>query len=221
MNAVKIFNDKDVDELIFLDISATSEGSYMDVSLVEDISDHSYVPFTVGGGISQINQIKSLLKAGAEKISINSSSLTNPNLIKEASDFFGSSSIVVSIDIGLDWLGREKVFFKNGQKKSNKKILDWVRTIEELGAGEILINNISRDGTFQGYDVNMVEKIASAVSIPVICCGGAGNYNDISEILNNTQVSAAAAGSLFVFHGKKRAVLISYPSYEERNKLIN
>lgn len=220
INAVKIFNDKNADELIFLDIGATSDSKSVDVNLVESIADYSYVPFTVGGGISDINQIKKLLLAGAEKVALNSSSITNPNFIRDASNFFGSSSIVVSIDIGRDWLGREKIFFRNGQKKTNKRILDWVKKVEELGAGELLVNSISRDGTMKGYDLILTEKIASRVKIPVIASGGAGTINHISDVLKKTQASAAAAGSLFVFHGKKNAVLINYPSVEDKKELV-
>jgi cyclase len=214
LNAVKIFNDKKVDELFFLDITASSEGRIPRLDLIRDIADECYMPFGVGGGICSIQQIKEIIEAGAEKVSINSAAIENPKLIKEAAAIFGNQSIVVSIDVKKNWRGKYVVMSHSGTKKSKWDLINWVKQTEDMGAGEILINSIANDGTMEGYDLELIKAVSGAVSIPVIATGGAGNMNHLADAVS-AGASAVAAGSMFVFTGRHRAVLINYPSIRE------
>lgn len=211
MNAVRIFNEKNVDELFLLDIASTGRRTIPNPDFVQRVADESYMPFGVGGGIQTVADMRNLLRAGAEKVSINTAAVENPELITEASEVFGSQSITVSIDVKKNWLGKYLVHTHSGRKKTNLDPVAWAARAAQLGAGEILINSIDRDGTGKGYDLELVQQVADAVDIPVIACGGAGNYNDLSEVIEQTHASAAAAGSLFVFYGPHRGVLITYP----------
>jgi cyclase len=215
MNAVKIFSTKEVDELLFLDIYATSENRCISLDLVRKIADEAYMPFGVGGGIRTVKEIKDLLGAGAEKISLNTSAIENPGLINEAASFSGSQSVVVSIDVKKNWKGDYLVYSHSGSKSTSLHPVDWAVKVESYGAGEILLNSIDRDGTMKGYDLKLIADVTSAVNIPVIACGGAGSVKDIADAVHTASASAAAAGSFFVFHGPKRAVLINVPSEEE------
>ena len=218
INAVKIFNDKEVDELLFLDITATREKRGIDLELVQKIADECYMPFSVGGGIRTIEEMRDILSAGAEKISINTIAVTNPSIISNASDIFGSQSVIVSVDFKKTWLGKYRVFTHSGTVKTSLDPLEWAKKAASLGAGEIYLNSIDRDGTMEGYDLDFIKTVTKAVKIPVIAAGGAGSLNDFSKAIHQAGASAVSAGSLFVFHGKRRAVLISYPSKEEINK---
>jgi imidazole glycerol-phosphate synthase subunit HisF len=215
MNAVKIFSNKEVDELLFLDIFATAENRSISVDLVRKIADEAYMPFGVGGGIRTVGEIKSLLAAGAEKISLNTSAVENPGLIEEVASFSGSQSVVVSIDVKKNWKGDYQVFTHSGNKPSGLHPIDWAAKVEKHGAGEILLNSIDCDGTMKGYDIKLITDVAKTVNIPVIACGGAGIVNDFADAIHSAGASAAAAGSFFVFHGPKRAVLINVPSESE------
>ena len=219
MNAVKIFSTKEVDELLFLDIAATSENRCISIELVRKIADEAYMPFGVGGGIHTIKEIKDLLSAGAEKISLNTTAIENPALISDAASFSGSQSIVVSIDVKKNWKGDYIVYSHSGNKSTDLHPADWAKEVENLGAGEILINSIDRDGTMKGYDLKLIADVTSAVNIPVIACGGAGSVKDIVDAVQLAGASAAAAGSFFVFHGPKRAVLINVPSENDLSLL--
>jgi cyclase len=214
LNAVKIFNDKEVDELIFLDISATSENRPPDIRLIRDIADECYMPFAVGGGIKNIEQVGEIIKAGSEKVVINSTAVKTPELIKEVSSAYGHQSVIVSIDVKKNWLGKYHVFIESGSKKTKLNPIRWAMKVEDLGAGEILLNSINKDGTMSGYDTEIIQEIAEKVSIPVIACGGAGNIEDFAEAARHG-ASAVSAGSMFVFSGPHRAVLINYPDTKE------
>ena len=215
MNAVKIFSNKEVDELLFLDIFATTEHRPISLDLVRKIADEAYMPFGVGGGIRTVGEIRSLLAAGAEKISLNTTAVENPGLIEETAGFSGSQSVVVSIDIKKDWKGNYQVFTHSGNKPTGLHPVDWAMKAEKLGAGEIMLNCIDRDGTMKGYDLKLIAEVSKAVTIPVIACGGAGKVQDLADAVHVAGASAAAAGSIFVFHGPKRAVLINVPSENE------
>ncbi|OGV49790.1 MAG: imidazole glycerol phosphate synthase subunit HisF [Lentisphaerae bacterium GWF2_52_8] len=215
INAVKIFNDKEVDELIFLDISASREGRKVPLSLVEKIADECFMPFAVGGGIRNVNDVRELISAGAEKVVINTAAIETPELITEASSIFGSQSIIVSIDVKTTWLGKKRVYSLSGRKKTSLDPVDWARKAEKLGAGELFVNSIDRDGSMSGYDLELLKALSGAVNIPVIACGGAGKIEDLSDVIHKGGVAAAAAGSFFVFHGRRRAVLINFPTKSE------
>lgn len=210
-NAVKIFNEKEVDELIFLDISATKENRGPNLAYIEEIATECFMPLCYGGGIRTIEDIANITKCGVEKVAINSAAYTEPNLIRLAADKFGSSTIVGSIDVKKDFFGNYGVYIQAGQKAIKQSPVAYAQYLQEQGVGEILINSIDKDGTMQGYDIKLVESITKAVNVPVIACGGAGSVNDIAQALA-TGANAAAVGAMFVFTGVHRAVLINYLS---------
>jgi cyclase len=220
INAIKIFNEKEVDELIFLDIDASKENRGPNFELIENFASECFMPVCYGGGITTIEEIKKLFALGIEKISLNTSVMSDTNLIKEAIEIFGSQSIIVTIDIKKSLFGKYQIY--NHKKKKSIKIpyLEYIKNIENLGVGEILINNVDLDGTQKGYDVNLLKTIVNNVDIPVIACGGAGKLEDFKIVKKEANVSGVAAGSFFVFQGKHNAVLITYPKYEELEKLF-
>ncbi|MEE1884714.1 AglZ/HisF2 family acetamidino modification protein [Pedobacter flavus] len=214
INAIKIFNEKEVDELVFLDITATVEGREPNYDMLTDIASECFMPLCYGGGIKSLSQIEKILYCGVEKVSLNSQAFENPKLIAEASEKFGSSTIVVSMDVKKGFLSGQNVYTMAGTKNTKKSPVDYAKQIEDLGAGEILLNSIDQDGVMNGYDLDLVHAISSNVSIPVIACGGAGAVQHFKDAVNKG-ASAVAAGSFFVFQGKHRAVLITYPSKKE------
>lgn len=218
INALKIFNEKEVDELVFLDIEATLKGREPNYGILSDIASECFMPLCYGGGISSLNQIEKLLYIGVEKVSINSAAHKDKKLISDASDMFGSSTIVASIDVKSTLFGK-KVFSDSGTVNTKLNPVDYAIEMESLGAGEILINSIDSDGLMKGYDKDLIKKVSEAVDIPVIACGGAGSIEDMGAVIQETDVSAVAAGSFFVFQGKHRAVLITYPDKGELEKI--
>nr|WP_227494078.1 AglZ/HisF2 family acetamidino modification protein [Ramlibacter pallidus] len=213
VNAVKIFNEKEVDELLLLDITATVEKRDPNFELIADIAGECFMPLGYGGGVGSIDQIRKLHRMGVEKVCLNSSAFRNPRLVQESCDMFGSSSIVAAIDVKKTLFGKHEVWIDSGRTNTREDPVRHAEKLAELGVGEILVNSIDRDGTMSGYDAALLKKVASAVDTPVIACGGAGTLDHIREALQ-AGVSAAAAGSMFVFHGKHRAVLINYPPPE-------
>lgn len=214
INAVKIFNEKEVDELIFLNIDATLNNLPPPYELIKDISSECFMPFCYGGGIKNIDQIGKIINSGAEKISINSEAFYNPKFVEEAVKLFGSSTIVASVDIKKNIFGKNQCYINGGRKNTKLEPSKYIKRLEELGVGEIILNSIDKDGTMQGYDIALINKISNLVNIPVIAIGGAGNLSHVEEVLKRGNASAAAAGSIFVFHGKHKAVLISYPDHK-------
>jgi len=220
INAIKIFNEKEVDELMIVDIDVSSKGTDINYELIEDIASECFMPVCYGGGVNSIDQMKKLYSLGIEKVSLSSSALNNPQLVTDAAKTFGSQSVVVTIDVKKNFWGNQKVFFHNGKKNSKVDVLDFVVEMENRGAGEIVINSIDRDGMMNGYDLDLLKEIKSSTTIPVIALGGAGSLSDLSTVVNEIGISAAAAGSLFVYHGPLNAVLINYPSYEELRNIF-
>lgn len=214
INAVKIFNEKEVDELVVLDISATSNKRPPDLQQISDIAGEAFMPIGYGGGITSMEEVKKILYAGVEKVVFNFSAINNPQLVEEAARVVGSSSVVVSIDYKKDWLGRTKVYTNGGNTNTGKSPVELARQAERMGAGEIIINSIDRDGTYAGFDLEMIRIISEAVNIPLIACGGAASVNDF-KLAVEAGASAVAAGSMFVFQRPHNAVLISYPSQQE------
>lgn len=221
INAVKIFNEKEVDELIFLDIDATKNNKEPSFELISNIASECFMPFAYGGGIKSIEQIEKIIKSGAEKIVINTSAFQHRGFIKEAADRFGSSTIVVSIDIKKGFFDGNTVYIRGGSKNTGKNPVEYAKEMEDEGAGELFINSIDRDGLMQGYDLELIKSISNAVKIPVIACGGAGKLEDFKAAIQYGGASAVSAGSFFVFQGKRRAVLITYPTYSEVSALFN
>jgi cyclase len=219
MNAVKIFNDLKADELVFLDITATKENRTPPLDLLRKIAEEAYMPFAAGGGVKTLDHARGIINAGAEKVVINTGAVETPDLIEQAAAHFGNQSVVVSIDAKKNAAGAYEVFTHSGGKATALHPAEVARQSEALGAGEIMINSIDRDGTFEGYDVELVKQVADAVRIPVIACGGAKSYENLAEPYR-AGATAVAAGSLFVFVGRKRAVLINYPEKEEMEEVF-
>ena len=215
MNAVRIFNAKEADELVFLDIRASQEGRSVAVPLVEKIAAETFMPFAVGGGIRSLQTVRELISSGAEKVVINSFAFERPEFIRQAADTFGSQSVVVSIDARKKAPGHYEVLTYGGTRSTGINPAALARKMEEFGAGEILITSIDRDGTMEGYDLDLVSSVARAVSTPVIACGGAARLSDFKDAVVTGGATAIAAGSMFVYHGKRRAVLINFPSKVE------
>ena len=220
INTIKLFNYMDVDELIFLDIFETAEKRISTKEFIQSISDNCLMPFTIGGGIKTIDHVHSMLENGAEKVCLNSSIIKNPLLITDSAKTFGSQSVVASIDCKKNWSGKYKVYINSGKRITNKDPVDFSKEVVNLGAGEILINSIDRDGMKIGYDNNLISKISDAVDVPVIASGGAGSIEDLSNGIKIGKASAVAAGTLFVYYGRRDAVLINYPSKKERLTLL-
>lgn len=214
INAVKIFNEKEVDEIAIIDIDATRENRAPNIAAIAEIASEAFMPMAYGGGITTIAQIKEILYNGIEKVIINKAAHTNPALITEAAGLFGNQSVVVSIDVKKVFLKGYRVFTDNGKNNTGLHPVAFAQQVAALGAGEILLNSIDKDGTFTGYDVALIEQVSKAVSIPVIAIGGATTVNDF-KLAKHAGASALAAGSMFVFQRPHRAVLISYPTRQE------
>ena len=211
INAIRIFNEKCVDEIVLLDIGATPSGSPPDLGLVREIVSEAFVPLSYGGGVTSLEQMKELYRAGVEKIAVNSRALEDDGFVGRAVTRFGSSSVVVSIDVGRDGFGRRCTLSRGGRRRHPVDPITHAKRVAEEGAGEILLNSVDRDGTMTGYDLDLVREVTGAVEIPVIACGGAGSVEDLGRVVGEAGASAAAAGSLFVFYGRHRAVLITFP----------
>jgi len=220
INAVKIFNDKKADELVFLDITASKEKRLISLDFVNKVGDEANMPFAVGGGIRSIGNIRDILNAGAEKVIINTYAAENPKFVKEASDEFGSSTIVISVDVKKNIFGKNQIFIYAGSKSTVYDTIEYVKLMEEMGAGELIVNSIDRDGTMIGYDIDLIRSVSDTVLIPVVALGGAGKYDDLISAYINGYASAVAAGSMFVYHGPRKAVLINYPTHEELKSLF-
>jgi imidazole glycerol-phosphate synthase subunit HisF len=210
-NAIRIFNEKEVDELILLDIKASVKQQKPNVALIKKIASECFMPLCYGGGISSLQDIKDVISVGVEKVCLNSAAVQNPTFVKQASLTYGSSTVVVAIDYKKNFWGKLVVTGLSGSLKSKYDPVEFAQLMEEMGAGELLVNSIERDGTMTGYDIELLSKITSKVRIPVIAIGGAGKVDHFFEAIHKANVSAVAAGSMFIFQGKHRAVLINYP----------
>lgn len=219
INAVRIFNEKEVDEIVILDITATPEKREPNFELIKDLASQAFMPLAYGGGITTIQQIEKLFSIGIEKVVLDTIVSTNPNLIKQASDIAGSSSVVVCMDVKSKLFGKLTVFNHAGKVDTKQDPIQFAQKMQELGAGELIFNSIDRDGMQKGYDLPMIEKLAKAIDIPLVALGGAGTLDDFRKAVDQG-ASAVAAGSLFVFHGKHKAVLITYPEYTKLENLF-
>lgn len=215
INAVRIFNDLKADELVFLDIDASKEKRSLSIELIKDIGGEANMPFAVGGGIRSIEMIREMIAAGAEKVIINSYAAENPSFIKEAADTFGSSTIVVCIDVKKKLLGSLQTWTHGGTQSTGKSPVEFAKLMQEMGAGEIIVQSIDQDGKMTGYDLKLIRSISEAITIPVVALGGAGNLNDLRLAYKEGLATGLAAGSLFVYHGKMKGVLINYPERHE------
>jgi len=219
INAVKIFNEKEVDEIVILDISATAEKRPPNMRQIREIASEAFMPLAYGGGITRLDEIKELIAGGVEKVVLNTVAFTNPQLIRDGATYIGSQSMVVSLDVKKNIWGKYRVYVQNGSKDTGLDPVVYARQMEEAGAGELILNSIEKDGTFGGYDKELIQLVTSRVNIPVVAIGGASTVSDFAQAVQ-CGASAVAAGSMFVFQRPHRAVLISYPSQAElREKL--
>ena len=221
INAVKIFNEKEVDELAVFDIDATKDNRTPDYKMIENLAAECRMPLCYGGGIKSVEQARQILSLGVEKVAISSAASDDPGLVTRIAEHVGTQSVVVVLDVKKKFLGgKYEVFTRNGQKNTGRCPIEFSRQLESLGAGEIVINSIDNDGIMKGYDFALADRVRESISIPMTVLGGAGSLQDVEKLINRFGIVGAAAGSLFVFKGIYKAVLINYPSRLEKEKLI-
>ena len=220
INSVRIFNEKEVDELAFIDISATPVGKEPDFDMVEQIAGEAFMPMAYGGGISKFEHVVRILSLGFEKVIFNNAAFDNPDLIRETSRVYGAQSTVICIDVKKKAFGGYDLYTHSGAKKRKSSVEEHLAWAEEIGAGEIIVNSIDRDGQMQGYDIDLIKMVSSVCSVPVIALGGAGEIGDFEIAVEKGGASAVAAGSFFVYRGVHRAVLINYPQRNLLNEVL-
>lgn len=211
INAVKIFNEKETDELILLDYNASADGKAIDYKRIEEIAGEAFMPMAYGGGIKTLDEAKKVFDCGFEKVVLNSVLIQNPSLVEEIGNIFGAQAVVGSIDYKKNMFGKSRVYTMSGTKNAGYDPVEWAKRLQSYGVGEIMVNSIDKDGTWSGYDVDMVKKVAATINVPLIACGGAGSVADLKAGVD-AGASAVAAGSMFVFQKKGMGVLISFPS---------
>jgi cyclase len=219
-NAVKIFNEREVDELVLLDILATPQDAPIQYNLIREIVTEAFMPIGYGGHVTNVEEARKLVASGIEKIVVCTAAIQNPDFITQLSGFVGSSSTVVCIDYKKNFWRKNEVFIFGGRKGTGKDPVEFAMEMEKRGAGELIVNSIDRDGTMQGYDLEVLQAITRTVNIPVIASGGAGKVDDFRQAIR-AGASAVAAGSMFVFHGRHRAVLINYPNRAEMRQALS
>ena len=220
-NTIRIFNELEVDELILVDILASRKGRKPDFKLIEEVASECFMPLTYGGGLNSIEDIKRILNIGVEKVAINTFAVQNPIFITESAEIFGNQCIIGAIDVKKDFFGKYIVIINDGRKKVKLNPIDWAIELEKLGAGELLITSIDRDGTWNGFDNHLIKSITERVSIPVIANGGAGNLKNISSVLTDGNCAAAAVGSYVVYQKKGMGVLVNFPNKKEIEGILN
>ena len=218
LNAIKIFNEKEVDELIFLDISASSENREPDYKMITEIASECFMPLCYGGGVKTLDQVKRILEIGVEKISLNSAAIENPKLVKDAANAFGSQAVIVSIDVKKNFWGKYEVVKNRATKSAGVDPVTFAKRMEDTGAGELIVTSVDREGTWEGYDVDLIKLLTSAVNIPLIANGGAGNINHLEDVVKKGNASAVALGSMVVYQKKDFGVLISFPNRMDLEK---
>ena len=222
INAVKIFNEKEVDELMVLDIDATVRNREPDYAVIRNLAAECRMPLCCGGGVRSVEQVEKIISLGVEKVAMSAAALEDPGLVAKAAEVVGGQIVVVVMDVKANGRpGGYEMRTHNAGRATGTDPVQWARKVEGLGAGEVVINSIDRDGVMKGYDCELVNSIREAITLPITVLGGAGTLQDIEKLINRFGILGAAAGSLFVFKGKYRAVLINYPSRSEKDELIN
>lgn len=223
INAVKIFNEKQVDEIMVIDIDATVQGREPDYAMIHNVASECRMPLCYGGGVTTVEQVRKIIKLGAEKVAISVAALANPDLLRQMSEAVGAQSVVLVLDIAMkkSFFGSShyEIFTHNGKKKTGKKLYDFLEEIKNIPYGELVINNIDLDGVMTGYDLDMCDKVRELTDVPLTFLGGAGSYSDLKSLVDRFKVIGAAAGSIFVFKGKYKAVLIQYPLPDEKKDI--
>jgi cyclase len=220
VNTARIFNELEVDELVLLDISATNNNRKPDFKILAELANECFMPLAYGGGINNFEDAKKIFQIGIEKIIVNSVTFTNPSLIKQLAEHFGNQAIVVSIDVKKNMFGNYHVYSNSGTKKQKVDPVAWAQELEQLGAGEILLTAIHQEGTWNGFDINIIEKISNAVNIPIIANGGASSISDIGKAVKEGQASAVGLGSMVVYQNKGMGVLVNFPDTEKLNRVL-
>jgi cyclase len=221
LNAVRIFNEKEVDELMVVDIDATTQNREPNYKLIANLAAECRMPLCYGGGVTTPEQVQRIIGLGVEKVALSAAAVANPALISKAAQWVGSQSVVVVMDVKkVGLLRRYEVFTHNGNKASGLDPVAWAKQVEELGAGEVVLNAIDQDGEMKGYDLTLVDRVRQATTLPMTVLGGAGSLNDLEALVHRFGTIGASAGSLFVFKGKYKAVLINYPSRDEKDALF-
>ena len=219
INAVRIFNEKEADELMVVDIDATVENKTPDYAMIAHLAAECRMPMCYGGGIKTAEQAQRIFSLGVEKIAISSAMIANPELIAEIAAQAGTQSVVVVLDVKKKLLGGYDIYTHNGKNRVKQALFPLIKSLQAQGAGEIVINSIDNDGMMNGYDIDLISKVKAATQVPVTALGGAGSLEDIGKLIHRHPIIGAAAGSLFVFKGKYKAVLINYPNHKEKKKL--
>lgn len=220
INAFRIFNEKQSDELMVVDIDATADNVEPNYQMIEKLASECRMPLCYGGGIKTVEQAQRIFSLGVEKVALSSAAIENPQLLPAIAERVGTQSVVVVLDVKKKMFGGYEVYTHNGKKATGKNPIELVREFQKLGAGEIVINSIDNDGVMKGYDLDLIEKVRKEISLPLTVLGGAGNLEDIGKLISKFGIIGASAGSLFVFRGAYKAVLINYPNPEEKDDLI-
>ena len=218
VNAVRIFNQKEVDELILLDIHATTQNRGIDFDTIEKLASECFMPICYGGGVRSVDDMRKLFALGIEKVSLGAAAFEVPNLVRQAADEFGSQAVMVTLDVKKGLMGRHSVRIRNGEQDIKRHPLDVAQAFEQQGAGEILLYSIDRDGTWSGFDLKLIEGVSKAVGVPVVATGGAGSLEDLRSAVKESGASAVAIGSMAVFQGKDLGVLIKFPTRKDQEK---
>lgn len=212
VNAVRIFSEKEVDELVVLDIDASREGREPNYELIAEMAGECFTPMAYGGGIRTLDQVRRLIRCGVEKVVVNSAATESTEVIRQAAEVFGSQAVVGAVDLKRTLLGGYKVMAKSGSVETKLQLDAHIQRLVDAGAGEIFVNSIDRDGVMEGYDLALIRSVTKKVNVPVVACGGAGTVEHLAQAVREAGASAVSAGSMFVFHGRHRAVLINYPT---------
>jgi cyclase len=220
INTVRIFNELEVDELCFLDIRATVEKRQPNYKILAEIANECFMPLSYGGGVTDAEMAKKILSIGFEKIVLNTAAYTNPKLVTQIANYSGNQSVVGSIDVKKNLFGKYQTFTHDGRTKQTIDPVQWAKELEDLGAGELLVTSMDRDGTWSGYELDILKRITSVVNIPVIANGGAGSIEDIGKVVSFSKVSAVALGSMVVYQQKDLGVLVNFPDRGELQKAI-
>ena len=220
VNTVRIFNELEVDELMFLDIFASKENRNINFKILENIANECFMPLSYGGNIKSLDDAKEIFQIGFEKVVINSNSFNNLKLINDISSHFGSQSVVCSLDVKNSFWGGQKIYSHHGKKKQNIDIISWVKELEKSGAGELLVTSIDKEGSWEGYDIELIKSITNNVQIPVIANGGCGKVEHLGEVVNKANASACAVGSMVVYQKKGMGVLVNFPDQDKLREIL-
>lgn len=221
INTVRIFNELEVDELCFLDIRASVQGREPNIELLHQIADECFMPLSYGGGVKTFEKAQQILSIGFEKIVLNTSAYRTPEVVTKIAEHFGAQAVIGSIDVKKNMWGKYQVYVNDGTEKIDMNVVEWAKKLENLGVGELLITSVDRDGTWSGYDTELIRKVSEAVSVPVIANGGAGEMKHIGEVVKKGHASAVALGSMVVYQKKGMGVLVNFPDKSQLEKVLS